>query len=316
MKISIEQAAAYIAKGQPVAVPTETVYGLAASLNHPEAVDKVFQIKGRPSNNPLIIHVAEPKEIIPFTSSLNEDFWKVALAFWPGPMTLVLPILQGTVPDRVCAGLSTAAFRIPRHPIARKLIQLAGPLVMPSANLSGRPSATSVAHVETDFGVDFPVVDGGVAEQGLESTILYQREGPWVIIRQGALAPQEFTPILGYEPLVQKHEGGKSPLCPGQLYRHYAPQACLKLFKSNSCDALVRDQVVVGYSDRSYPKAQKVYYLGESNDPKAIASALYATLRSLDKDDVKQAYIDFDLPDLGLYGAIKERILKASLKEG
>lgn len=316
MKISIAQAAEYILKGQPVAVPTETVYGLAASLNHLESIDKVFQLKGRPSNNPLIIHVAEPEQIIRFTSSLDKDFWKIAAAFWPGPMTLVLPISIATVPNRVCAGLATAAFRIPRHPMAQKLIQLTGPLVMPSANLSGRPSATSVTHVETDFGIDFPVVDGGVSERGLESTILYQLEGRWVIIRQGAIACQEFVSVLGYEPFIEKHDRAKSPLCPGQLYRHYAPQASLELFKPIFCDELISNKVVVGYSDRAYQAAQKIYYLGRSHDPKAIASSLYATLRSLDQDGVKQAYLDFDLPDVGLYRTIKERILKASLKEG
>lgn len=314
MKISINQAAEYILKGQPVAVPTETVYGLAASLNHSESIDKVFELKGRPSNNPLIIHVAQPEQIRRFAPSLHEDFWKIALAFWPGPMTLVLPILAESIPERVRAGLTTAAFRIPRHPMAQKLIKLTGPLVMPSANLSGRPSATSLAHVEADFGIDFPGLDGGASERGLESTILYQLEGKWVIIRQGAIASQEFVSVLGYEPLIEKHDSAKSPLCPGQLYRHYAPQASLELFKPIFCNELISNKVVVGYSDRAYRAAQKIYYLGPSHDPQTIASSLYATLRSLDQDGVRQAYLDFDLPDTGLYRTIKERIIKASLK--
>lgn len=314
MKITVQEAAERILKGQPVAVPTETVYGLAASLGDLKAIDQVFELKGRPSNNPLIIHVAEPEQVLPFTLSWNEDFWKLASACWPGPMTLVLPICKELVPERVRAKLLTAAFRIPRHPSARELIKLTGPLVMPSANLSGRPSATSALHVEADFGVDFPVLDGGDSEKGLESTILYEVDGKWKIIRQGAIAPQEFVAVLGYEPPLEHHDQSKSPLCPGQLYRHYAPEASLQLFKVFPDSLMFSNKTVIGYSDRTYPTQGKVYSLGESTNPQKIASCLYATLRLLDEDGIREAYLDFDLPEVGLYATIKERMNKASLK--
>jgi len=148
MRINLEQAISKIQLGEVVAIPTETVYGLAASLALPEAIQLIFDLKKRPLNNPLIIHVCSTSQIKEYTSELPPDFDRLADFFWPGPLTMIIPIQCHLVPQIVRANLCTAGFRIPQHPLAQQLMHFTGPLVMPSANLSGKPSATSAAHVE------------------------------------------------------------------------------------------------------------------------------------------------------------------------
>src|SRR5262245_4612508 len=143
MHISLEEAASALKSGLVVAVPTETVYGLAASIDFPDAIEDIFRLKGRPSNNPLIVHVASAKEIAFYVTQQPPQFLKLASAFWPGPLTVVLPVDQVRIPSVARAGLPTAAFRVPNHPLTRELLEITGPLVMPSANLSGKPSATT-----------------------------------------------------------------------------------------------------------------------------------------------------------------------------
>ena len=313
MKVSLEQAARLLNTGHVIGVPTETVYGLAATLSHPHAIAEIFQLKGRPSNNPLIIHLANGEGVLSFTKSLPPFFSNLAAAFWPGPLTLVVPIVEETVSERARAGLPTAAFRVPSHALARELIQKTGPLVMPSANLSGKPSATSVEHVENDFSLDFPVLDGGVCQKGVESTILYldPSSQSWMIIRLGALAPEDFLSVLGYIPKV--HEAGsigkKEPLCPGQLYRHYSPQAKLILLEKIPPEI---SGVIVGFNDRFYPLNSRLFSLGESKTPDTAVHELYAVLRNLDSENIKQAYVDMDFPKEGLWLTLRERLLKAA----
>lgn len=307
MYLSAPDAAALLREGRVVAIPTETVYGLAASLEQPSAVAEIFALKGRPANNPLIIHLASRDQINPFVDGLPEDFEALAQAFWPGPMTLVLDVKVDAIPEKVRAGLATAAFRVPQHPVAREVLQLSGPLVMPSANLSGRPSATMAKHVVEDFGADFPVVDGGACQRGLESTILIRQRGRWTIIRQGALSPEAFELVLGYLPAIQS-ANTKTPLCPGQLYRHYAPKAHLHLVKDMS-DAR---GVLIGYDERHYPAGCRVLSLGSLKHPEQVAESLYKTLRQLDEESVSEAYVDMDIPSDGLWKTIFERLAKAA----
>jgi len=313
MDITLHDAQDLILKGEVIAVPTETVYGLAASLFKPDAVDKIFALKKRPSNNPLIIHVAQISDIYPFIENPDDDFNLLANYFWPGPLTLVLPIIEAKVPAKVRANLTTAAFRIPNHPVARALLQLTGPLVMPSANLSGRPSSTSSAHVEQDFGINFPVLDGGDCLNGLESTILYKppSEKLYQIIRQGALTANDFSKVLGYEPKIATSEDNKKPLCPGQLYRHYAPKAKLIAtlhFPENF------NSVIIGFDERSYPQNATLYSLGSLNDPKSISKNLYHILRKLDENNIQEALIDMNIPNRGILTTVIERLNKAITK--
>ncbi len=312
MDITLLQASDLIKNGAVIAVPTETVYGLAASLISSSAIDKIFALKGRPANNPLIIHVADYEEILPFIYDVDADFFKLSQNFWPGPLTIVLPIIEGKISSRVTAGLKTAAFRIPNHPLARKLLKLTGPLVMPSANLSGKPSATCREHVEADFGNDFPVLDGGACIKGLESTILYRdTDQKWKIIRQGALAQGDFYEILGYLPEIEKPKNHEKPICPGQLYRHYAPRATLVL-KDNILESY--QGVIVGFEGRTYPVGCKVYLMGNLDDAESISKKLYCVLRKLDDDGVQEALVDIDFAKDGIFSTILERLQKASSK--
>lgn len=308
MRISVQEAGALLKRGDVVAVPTETVYGLAASLSHEAAISRIFSLKGRPADNPLIIHLEDAKEIKRYALEVAEDYERLAKAFWPGPMTLVIPVIPEKVPSIVRAGLPTAAFRVPAHPLTRELLGLTGPLVMPSANLSGRPSSTCVEHVEEDFGKEFPVLDGGECLQGVESTILMFRDGKWAIIRLGVLSPEIFEDVLGFVPEVKGNEEGKSPICPGQLYRHYAPKAKLRL-----SGVPQSGDVIIGFSDRHYPEGCRVLALGVSSDPIEAAHRLYAVLRQLDEEDIEQAWIDMSFPREGLWLTLRERLQKAAL---
>jgi len=177
MYVNLIQAIEFLNTGKVVALPTETVYGLAASLKFPDAIKQIFTLKGRPQDNPLIVHTASMDQLTKYTDHLPEKFESLAELFWPGSLTLVAPANPLKVPRLVRAGLPTVAFRIPQHSLTLQVLQKTGPLVMPSANLSGRPSATLPGHVENDFGQSFPVVDGGPCSQGLESTILIYSGG-------------------------------------------------------------------------------------------------------------------------------------------
>lgn len=310
MHVSIDQATLLLKSGHVVAVPTETVYGLAAALDQPTAISNIFALKKRPANNPLIIHLADIDQLYAYVDSLPPQFAALAAAFWPGPLTMVMPVAADKVPEKVRGGLPTAAFRVPANPLTRQLLAQAGPLVMPSANLSGTPSATLAAHVEHDFGHNFPVIDGGECSSGVESTIIIFKEGVWKIIRLGALAPEAFAPILGYQPAVVAHTKGAAPLCPGQLYRHYAPRA--RLVMATRFPADIPNAVVIGFSDRHYPANCRVIPLGASTAPEEAAHHLYAVLRQIDAEGLDTAYIDIDFPVDGLWRTLRERISKAA----
>lgn len=305
MKIDLHQAIEFIKQGRVIGVPTETVYGLAARLNDPEGIEQIFKLKGRPRNNPLIIHVPSSEKIYPFAKDMPEDFDKLAKAFWPGPITLVIPIKENLIPAVARANLSTAGFRVPKHHLAAELLKAVGPLVMPSANLSGRPSATGPEHVEMDFGVDFPVLDGGPCIKGLESTILCFDNGRWVIVRLGSLTAEEIKFVIGYTPEVRLAEKGSNPLCPGQMFKHYSPKAKLR-FKG-------REDIpfVLGFRERTYEK-KSVIFLGSLEHPLEVARDLYKVLRQLDEKEIDEVWVDMDFPADGLWQTIRERLEKAS----
>lgn len=308
MRISIDTAIQMIKDGEVVAAPTETVYGLAASIEHPKAIEQIFALKKRPANNPLITHVATSQEVRDFADELPRGFEVLAEAFWPGPLTLVIPIKEGSLSSIIRAGLPKAAFRVPDHPLIQALINGAGPIVMPSANLSGKPSSTKPEHVELDFGAEFPVLDGGICEKGIESTVLIAEEGVWKIGRLGSITAEQIEEVLGYSPELPDSEVTDKPLCPGQMYRHYAPKARLHLCGS------IPDQcsVVLGFSDRTYHPAKVIKVLGSLDDPGAVAKSLYQVFRELDEEGIIDAWVDMDFPNTGLWVSIRERIKKAA----
>lgn len=318
MRISEEQAAERLLQGEVVAIPTETVYGLAASLNHPAAIEAIFSLKGRPHHNPLIVHVAKPGPHEHPMEALAEYLVQPIHAleilvehFWPGPLTLVLPVRTETIIPLVRAHLPTAAFRMPLHSTAQHILARTGPLVAPSANRSGLPSSTCVEHVEEDFGPSFPVVDGGPCQGGVESTILIMHEGRWRIGRLGAIPPETFASLLGYVPEWGIPEGQEGVVCcPGQLYRHYAPRATLLLGETDYGAA--DDPVVLGFTDRTYIGAKRIFFLSSSDDPVGALNRLYHILRQLDQEQIPSAWIDLRIHETGLWRTLRERLIRAA----
>lgn len=306
MRITVEEACYRLKRGEPVALPTETVYGLAAPLSHEGAIATIFALKKRPSDNPLIIHVEGWDDAVTYCKApLSESASRLTDAFWPGPLTLVLPIQESLVPALVRGGLATAAFRMPSHPLTLAVIREVGPLVMPSANLSGRPSSTTPSHVEEDFGASFPVVDGGECLAGVESTVVACQGARWEILRLGALDSAKLSTILDYAPVYC--EVMTAPICPGRHHRHYAPRARLLMEVPPPPGG-----TVVGFRDRRYPEGCKLFSMGDSGDPDAVAARLYSILRALDTAGVETAWVDMNFPRRGLWLTIAERLERAA----
>ena len=222
------QAAAILREGGLVGIPTETVYGLGANGLDPQAVARIFAAKGRPQDNPLILHIPEASWLERYCQSIPERAWALAEAFWPGPLTLILP-RKPEVPDAVTAGLDTVGMRCPAHPLCRAIIRLAGvPVAAPSGNTSGRPSPTTAQHMLEDMdGKIDAIVDGGPCTVGVESTILDLTETTPRLLRPGGITLEQLKSVLGevaVDPAVTRLMGaGEKPKAPGMKYRHYAP---------------------------------------------------------------------------------------------
>lgn len=310
MLIDFEAAVDSLNRRQPVAIPTETVWGLAARWDDEEAIKKIFSLKGRPLTNPLIIHIASPETLLSSAQDLPPSALELIERFWPGGLTLVIPVREGAVLPIVRANLPTAAFRMPDHELTRALISQTAPLVAPSANRSGRPSATTPEHIENDFGPELPILQAPVfCRHGIESTILLW-QGKWYLGRPGAIDIEEVSSVIGYKPAP--HHPGKAPLCPGQLFRHYAPQATLTLHDSgwepSFCD---RFDGVLGYSDREYPRAKTIVSMGPSSNPAIIAANLYAALRDLDQRHLQYVFVDTRVENTSNWLGILDRLYKA-----
>lgn len=312
MKLSTEKIIALLLSGKVVAIPTETVFGLAASIYDESAIKSIFNLKNRPLSNPLIVHISAVDQIRDFVeeTALTEAQTLIN-AFWPGPLTLVLPLKpSNTLSPLITANLNSVAVRMPKHEKTLQVIDKTGPLVAPSANKSGYPSSTDVQHVEHDFGSDFPVLDAAIDCQGIESTILAKENNFWKIAREGAIVPSNLSKILGYTPEI--HSKKSTPICPGQHFKHYSPHA--KVITKPYAELQDLSAVILGYQERSYPKAKKVITLGSLEAPLSIQQNLYAALRSLDAEGIEEAYIDVDFPLEERLEIIKRRIEKASSK--
>ena len=243
----IQEAALFIQHGQLVAFPTETVYGLGSSALDPEAIKAIFQAKGRPSDNPLIVHVASIDMTYQVARCVPENALTLMKAFWPGPLTLVLP-KKPHIPMEITAGLDTVAIRMPDHPVALALLKSSNlPIAAPSANLSGRPSPTTAEHVLTDLNGKIPLIlDGGPCREGVESTVLDLSHTPAVILRPGAVTYEMLLPFL--PGLIEAKNSLKSnsevPISPGMKYAHYAPKAPITLYTGSNeavCDKMAQD---------------------------------------------------------------------------
>lgn len=299
MKVTVSQAADLLLGGSIVAMPTDTVYGLAASLQSLSAVEKLFLLKKRPKSNPLVIQIAKVDVLDFFLDTIPDGFFPLAERFWPGGLTLVMPIRLSSVPELVRSGLSSAAFRIPNHSIALELLKKSGPLAVPSANRYGNPPATCAKHVENDFGMDFPVIDGGDAKKGLESTILSYSGHKWVLERMGTIVSEDFSDILGYIPQSSsknKTEGSKGKSIKLRLH-----------LRHREYDGSISH--VLGFDGRSYPSA-KVTFLGSLSNPDSISLNLYPALRSLEANQVGDVWVDMNFSMQGILLAVASKLKK------
>jgi L-threonylcarbamoyladenylate synthase len=300
---NIERAAQVLKAGGIVAFPTETVYGLGADATNAAAVARLYAAKGRPQFNPLIAHVLDIVTAHRH-AGFAEPADKLAARFWPGPLTLVLPrSAESTVCELACAGLATIALRAPSHPIARALLTaFGGPIVAPSANRSGRVSATSAAHVAADLGegVDL-IVDGGASPVGVESTIVaVDATGEVALLRPGAIPREQIESIVG--PLRAREDGRIA--APGMLASHYAPRARLRL-------DVVAPQPGEPFLAFGAPAPAHGLTLSERGDLVEAAANLYAHLRTLDATGAPVIAVA-PIPHHGLGEAIRDRLARAA----
>ncbi|OPH81524.1 L-threonylcarbamoyladenylate synthase [Nitrobacter vulgaris] len=309
-------AARTLRDGGLVAFPTETVYGLGADAANAEAITRLYQAKGRPAFNPLIVHVGD-LAAAKRTARFNATALALADAFWPGPLTLVLP--KGTrcpVADLATAGLDTVALRVPAHPVARAILRdFGGAVVAPSANLSGHVSPTTAAHVQSDLAgrIDL-IVDGGPVEVGIESTIIGCFDRP-ALLRPGGIPRADIERVLGHT-LASPDPGAAAgrPLASGMLDSHYAPRARMRLNVAN----LTRGEALLafGRTDLSgVDTAAAVINLSECGDLKEAAANLFGCLRALDTSGARTIAV-MPVPDEGLGEAINDRLRRAAAPKG
>jgi len=312
---AVRAAARVLAQGGLVAFPTETVYGLGADATNPAAIARLYQAKGRPAFNPLIAHVGDLGAGMKI-ARFDETAIRLAEAFWPGPLTLVLPrTTDCAVADLATAGLETVAIRVPAHAVARKILRaFGGPVVAPSANLSGHVSPTSAAHVQSDLAgrIDL-IVDGGPVEVGVESTIVGCFDQP-MLLRPGGLPRGEIERVLGH-PLLQPPEdaerGTAQPLAPGMLASHYAPRTPIRL----DADRVEAGEALLAFGPDALPGAElaaAVMNLSARGDINEAAANLFGYLRALDARAARAIAV-MPVPHHGLGEAINDRLRRAAV---
>ncbi|MEZ4452024.1 MAG: L-threonylcarbamoyladenylate synthase [Nannocystaceae bacterium] len=313
---ALAEAAAILRRGGLVAFPTETVYGLGADGLDAAAVARIFAAKGRPADNPLILHVGDLEQAIALTPRLSPLGRTLAAAFWPGPLTLVLPRGPG-IPSIVTAGLDTVAVRVPDHPIALALLRAFGrPLAAPSANRSGRPSPTTAAHVLADFDgrIDM-VIDGGPTTRGIESTVIDLADSSPILLRQGALPREAIEARIGPLRVLRADDEAAAARSPGLRHRHYAPQARVVVVPADALAARARQLQGQGKRVaaivREAPVPADVRGWRAPSDLEGYARELYAALRGLDRRDVDVILAEA-VPEVGIGRAIMDRLRRAA----
>lgn len=329
IKESVKKAAEIIKRGGLVAFPTETVYGLGANGLDENAVPKIYEAKGRPSDNPLILHISKLDEIEDIVKEIPKSALILAEEFWPGPLTMVFKKSE-RIPYRTTGGLESVAIRMPSNKIARELIKAAGvPIAAPSANSSGRPSPTKAAHViyDLDGKIDM-VIDGGEVDIGIESTIVDVTGEVPVILRPGFITEKMLSEAIGrveIDEVVKSLSPDKDlkPKAPGMKYRHYAPRGKMTIYKGSHSKVVERINeeisklegkktgVLATDETKSYYRADIIISLGSREDGESIAHNLFDALRKFDDDDVEFIYSEgFDENKLGF--AIMNRLHKSA----
>lgn len=327
----IEEGASLLQDGQLVAFPTETVFGLGAIANNADAVKSVYAVKGRPSDNPLIVHIADPEDI--FDYMIDDDperhdlIEKLTAQFWPGPLTLVVPVKPGTFPSVVTGGMDTVGIRLPDHGTTRDLIRATGfPIVGPSANISGKPSPTQVAHVMHDFdGVIGGVVNAEPTRIGVESTVLDLTDSRGLIIlRPGYITKSMLAEVVTDMPIyiggTIANNAEEAPKAPGMKYVHYSPNQPVMAVSSDKMSNVLADlssqsiKVALATSENNFEKYKtsvaSIVSLGPTIE--TATQQLFAALRTFDdQENIQQIVVEL-YPDTEKNGAYRNRLIKAS----
>lgn len=327
---SMEEAGRLIAEGELVAFPTETVYGLGGDALRPSASAKIYEAKGRPSDNPLIVHIADFKDLERVAKMVPPEAKLLADAFWPGPLTMIVE-KGDAVPFTTTGGMHTVAVRMPNHPVALELIRKSGCLIAaPSANTSGRPSPTEALHVKEDLdGRIAMILDGGPVGIGIESTIIDLTEEIPMILRPGYITPEMLSRVLGQEvimdPGIIAADDTTKPKAPGMKYKHYAPKADMIIVDGEKERVIAeinrqtqdnhtenkRVAVIATEETKSLYDADVVLSMGSRHDEDAIAQHMYKILRDCDALEVDVIFSEcFQTPRIGQ--AIMNRLLKAA----
>lgn len=307
--------------GGLIAIPTETVYGLGADARNEAAIKHIYSAKGRPSDNPLIVHIYKVEQIQAFTDNLSKEVEMLMNEFWPGPISFIVPLKKGYLCESVSGGLDSIAVRMPSHPIGRQILKYVDmPIAAPSANLSGRPSPTTFEHVYRDLdGRIDGIVNGDQSEEGLESTVLDCTQFPFKIARPGSITKSMIEAVIPESVTTIGTLDSEKPIAPGMKYKHYSPDTPVKILKSfnalpTSTSNWTQTAFIVPRSKQALiPEAAKFIPLCEDeNDIKGANHNLYQILHQLDQDDqIQHAFIyGFDLNDNTT--AIMNRMMKAA----
>jgi len=313
----IEKSAALLASGQLVAIPTETVYGLAGNALDEKAVLQIFKSKNRPSFDPLIVHLASFDQLPEYVESIPEELKALADVFWPGPLTLLLP-KKAIIPDLVTSGLDKVGIRVPKHPLTRSLLKLLDfPLAAPSANPFGYISPTNATHVQQQLGEKLTyILDGGPCDIGLESTIVGMEHGQVIIYRLGGISVDSIENIVGKVLILP--QSSSNPQSPGMLKSHYAPRKPIVL---GDLDELMqqyqleKQDVAILSFKRLFPEvaASHQVVLSSSGDYDEAARNLFSAMRTLDETDATIILAE-ELPEIHLGKAINDRLRRAAAK--
>ena len=310
-----------LAAGRLVGLPTETVYGLAADAGKDSAVRAIFAAKGRPADHPLIVHVASADGVAAFAAEVPPFAQRLIDAFWPGPLTLILPRRPG-VADAAAGGHPTIGLRCPSHPVAHALLSAAAArgiagLAAPSANRFGRISPTTAAHVAAEFGAELLVLDGGACAVGIESTIIDCTRGAPVLLRPGQLPRARIEQVAGTRMLSKEELSAPDPQAPGTLSAHYAPRAKLRLMNARELrtglELLGADAKNIAVWARTplHSESRQLVLRRMPDDADAAAQQLFAVLRGFDEAQVKLIWVEA-VPDDGAWDGVRDRLARAA----
>ena len=319
---SYQQTVDCLRNGGLVAFPTETVYGLGALATDPNATKQIFEAKGRPSDNPLIVHIGTKEEVNTYAAEIPETAHKLMDAFWPGPLTLIFNEKPGVIAESVTVGRGTVGLRMPDHPVALKLLRLlGGPLAAPSANRSGKPSPTKASHVARDLDGRIPfILDGGATGVGVESTVIDMTSTPPAILRPGGITVEMIESVIGPVRSETRAEESEAPRAPGMKYMHYAPDAPVWLIEpdQNQIERAVQHLMnegkkvaIIGPDELKTDKPAWYFATGAHADPSQLAAHLYGALRNCDETDA-DVILAVEIPSEGMGIAVMNRLNKAA----